>query len=127
MVRFILIVLVFINFLPFAMADDNCDEARKYYRDGVNLLRYDDRKAAFEKSVKLCPTYAEAFVNLADAYENLGEFEEAEKYYRQAISIKPDLFNPFLGLGELYLKTGRYMDSYDAFQRDLKSNLITKD
>ena len=65
--------------------------------------------------MKLCPTYAEAYNNLADAYENLGEFEQAEKYYKQSANLKPDLFVPLLGLGELYPKIGKYKDSYDAF------------
>ncbi|MGA8832112.1 MAG: OmpA family protein [Desulfomonilaceae bacterium] len=115
MIRLMLILSALISLPLLVVADENCDKAKECYQDGVKLLRYDDRKAAFEKAINLCPTYAEAYVNLADAYENLGEFEQAEKYYKQAITIKPDLFVPFLGLGELYLKSGRYKDSYDTF------------
>jgi outer membrane protein OmpA-like peptidoglycan-associated protein len=103
-----------------AVADDNCDRAKETYQEGVRLLNYIQRKAAFDRAVQLCPTYAEAFVNLADACENLGEFEQAEKYYKQAIINKPDLFVPTLGLAELYLKSGRYKDSYDAFVKGLE-------
>lgn len=115
MIRFILILSALMSIPILVVADEACDKAKEYYHDGVKLLRYDDRKAAFQKAINLCPTYAEAYVNLADAYENLGEFAQAEKYYKQAIKIKPDLFVPFLGLGELYLKSGRYRDSYDTF------------
>lgn len=120
MIRLFLILTVLMTISLSVVADDNCAKAREYYQDGVKLLRYDDRKAAFEKAVKLCSTYAEAYVNLADAYENLGEFEQAERYYKQATNIKPDLFVPLMGLGEVYLKSGRYKDSYDAFLKGLE-------
>ena len=120
MIRYILILCALMSIPLLAVADDDCDKAKELYQQGVNLLNYSERQAAFEQAVKLCPTYAEAYVNLADAYENLGEFDQAEKCYRQAINIKPDLFVPFLGLGEMYLKTGRYRDSYDAFLNGLE-------
>lgn len=84
LVGFILVLCALMTVPLSVVADDNCDKARQYYQDGIKLLRYDDRKAAFEKAVKLCPTYAEAYVNLADAYENMAEFEPAEKHYKQA-------------------------------------------
>ncbi len=116
-----IILLAALLVIPLSvMADDDCEQAKELYQQGVNLLNYRERLAAFEKAVKICPAYAEAYVNLADAYENLGDFDQAEKYYRQAISIKPDLYVPFLGLGDLYLKTGRYRDSYDAFLSGLE-------
>ena len=115
MTRLIFILCALISTPLLVNADDNCDKAKEYYQEGVNALQYAERKIAFEKAMKLCPTYAEAHNNLADAYENLGEFEQAEKYYKQSANLKPDLFVPLLGLGELYLKSGRYKDSYDAF------------
>jgi outer membrane protein OmpA-like peptidoglycan-associated protein len=120
MIRFILILLALMSIPALAVADDDCERAKEFYQEGVKLLQYAERKVAFEKAVKLCPTYAEACNNLGDAYENLGEFEQAEKYYKQAANLKPDLFVPLLGLGELYLKSGRYKDSYDAFVRGLE-------
>lgn len=120
MIRLLLVLSALMTIPLSVVADDNCDRARQYYQDGVKLLRYDDRKAAFEKAVKLCPNYAEAYVNLADAYENMAEFEQAEKHYKQAATIKPELFAPWIGLGELYLKSGRYKDSYDAFLKGLE-------
>lgn len=119
MIGLIMICCALVLIPIFAVADDNCDKARDTYQEGVKIIDYVQRKAAFELAVKLCPTYAEAYNNLADACENLGEFDQAEKYYTKAITIKPDLFVPRLGLGELYLKSGRYKDSYNAFVKGL--------
>jgi outer membrane protein OmpA-like peptidoglycan-associated protein len=120
MSRFILILWALMATPLLVIADDNCDKAKEVYQQGVNRLNYNERKSTFEQAVKLCPTYAEAYVNLADAYENMAEFEQAEKHYKKAASIKPDLFVPWIGLGELYLKSGRYKDSYDAFLKGME-------
>jgi outer membrane protein OmpA-like peptidoglycan-associated protein len=56
-------------------------------------------------------------VNLADAFEKLGEFELAEKHYYEAIALGLKSPIPFLGLGELFLKTGRYSLAVESFQK----------
>jgi len=48
----------------------------------------------FEKAVELDPTYAAAWNNLAIAYEEQGNFTEANKAYAKAIDIDPD--NPLI-------------------------------
>lgn len=48
----------------------------------------------FEKAVELDPTYAAAWNNLAIAYEEQGNFTEANKAYAKAIEIDPD--NPLI-------------------------------
>ena len=83
-----------------AFGDEACEKAREYYRHGVELLRYEDRKEAFRKATELCPNYADAFVNLADAHENLHEYNKAGHYYNKALSIKPGLFAGLVGLAD---------------------------
>jgi outer membrane protein OmpA-like peptidoglycan-associated protein len=107
-----------------AFGDEACEKAREYYRHGVELLRYEDRKEAFRKATELCPNYADAFVNLADACENLHEYDKAGHYYNKALSIKPGLFAGLVGLAELCLKSGRYQKAYDTF---LKCQAIKPD
>lgn len=112
----IILALSFLAFCPIiALCDEACEQAREYYRQGVELLRYEDRREAFRKATELCPNYAEAFVNLADAHENLHEYDKAGYYYSKALSIKPGLYAGLVGLAELYLKSGRYQKAYDTF------------
>jgi Flp pilus assembly protein TadD len=43
----------------------------------------------WERAVQLDPTYAEAWNNLAIAYEHAGRFEDARKAYETAIKLDP--------------------------------------
>jgi tetratricopeptide (TPR) repeat protein len=105
---------------PVRAAPDDCLDAREVYRTGVGLLRFEDRRGAFQRAVILCPSFADAHVNLADAYENLGEFERAEDHYLKAIGLNKDSVVPYVGLGEVYLKTGRFSLSRDTFQAGIR-------
>ena len=104
---------------------EDCSEAKTYYKQGAKLCNYDERRAAFQKAVDLCPDYAEAHNNLADAFENLGldkksifseksqidgdrYLEKAEQHYKKALELKPDLIAPRLGLAIVNIAQGRY-------------------
>jgi Flp pilus assembly protein TadD len=43
----------------------------------------------WERAVQLDPTYAEAWNNLAVAYEHAGRFDDARKAYETAIKLDP--------------------------------------
>lgn len=94
-----------------------CEEARERYARGSKLLNFSERREAFAKAVELCPDYAEAHVNLGDSYENLGDFDSAEKHYSQAVGLGLQSPAPFIGLGEVYLKTGRYGLAKESFAK----------
>jgi len=110
----------------------DCGKAREIYTSGVPLLNYDQRRAAFRKAVDLCPSYAEAHVNLADALENLARTHKSDVHrfnqlldaaageYVQAIKLRNDLFPAFLGLGETLRVMGLYTQSGQAYQRALQ-------
>ena len=100
-----------------------CVEARSKYEEGVKLMNYNERRAAFQKAVDLCPSYAEAHGNLADALENLGLIARqsfrgvkegnrlldlAVMHYLKAIEINPDLVAARVGLADVYMAQGRY-------------------
>jgi len=109
-------VLLVAASLP-ALGGNDCEKAKELYQEGAKLLNFSERKDAFKKAVVLCPTYAEAHVNLADACENLNEYEDAEKHYSEAIKQGLNSFIPYLGLGEVYLKTGRYHLAIEAYRK----------
>lgn len=50
------------------------------------------REAIFrwERAVELDPTYAEAYNNLAIAYEHQGMFDKAREAYEKAVELSPD-------------------------------------
>ena len=61
-----------------AIGGDNCAQARRIYESATKLINYEQRRIAFQKAVDLCPSYAEAHVNLADALENLAKINKGD-------------------------------------------------
>jgi outer membrane protein OmpA-like peptidoglycan-associated protein len=89
------------------------------YLKGTQLLNFDRRRDVFARAVILCPSFVKAHVNLADAYENLGQFEKAEVHYRKAEQLRKDFHIPYVGLAEIYLKTGRFGLAVEAVEQGL--------
>ncbi|MGC8906955.1 MAG: OmpA family protein [Desulfomonilaceae bacterium] len=118
-------------------AAEDCQKAKAFYKLGVSLLNYEERRAAFQKAVDLCPSYAEAHNNLADALENLAALsqgrnfddnglsqgnrllDQAVQHYTRALELKEDLYQSHIGLGEIYLGQGRYQPALEEFKKAL--------
>ena len=120
-----------------ASSSDSCSAAKEKYNEGVKLLNYEARRAAFQKAVDLCPSYAEAHVNLADACENLGLIKkevftqhsqlestkylaQAEQHYKRAIELKPSLIAPRLGLAIVSVTQGLYPIAIQNYEEVLR-------
>lgn len=113
-----------------------CAEARLKYEEGVKLMNYNERRAAFQKAVELCPNYAEAHGNLADAFENLGLMAKQEfrgvregnrlldlavRHYSRALEINPDLVAARVGIADVYMAQGRYPLAAENYRMAIKS------
>ncbi|MGC8659997.1 MAG: OmpA family protein [Desulfomonilaceae bacterium] len=117
-------------------SESQMSAAKAKYCAGVDLLNYEMRRVAFQKAVDLCPSYAEAHVNLADAFEHLGLskkkadekslvesnklLDEAVKHYSRAIELRPELMAPKIGLGDVYMALGCYPLAVENYRRALK-------
>lgn len=125
-------LLIVGSVLTTAESADKCAKARELYRQGTGLLNYEQRRAAFQRAVELCPSYAEAHVNLADAYENLAKkskgsvkrfnrfLDMAAREYATAITYRPDIFAAYLGLGDTLRVMGLYERSEGSYRRALQ-------
>jgi Tfp pilus assembly protein PilF len=81
--------------------------ARYYNNRGVQLQRSGDLKAAIEnyrRAISLKSGYAEAHYNLADAYEDLPDFDKALNEYQKAIEADPTFYEAYNNLARLYIK-----------------------
>ena len=75
-----------------SLADARSD-AKSQVSFGIDVaMRGLWREAVYrwEKAVELDPTYAEAFNDLAVAYEHEGQLEKARIAYEKALEIEPD-------------------------------------
>jgi len=120
-----------------AVAED-CRKGKEYYDLGTKLINYEERRELFQKAVDLCPSYAEARVNLADALENLATMsksftpesvrknnqliDQAIIQYKEAIKTNNRLFEAYLGLAENYFRIGIYTNAKEAYEKALQLN-----
>ncbi|MFZ5995398.1 MAG: tetratricopeptide repeat protein [Thermodesulfobacteriota bacterium] len=63
------------------------------------------------------PLTAEEHNNLGVSYEARGEYNLAEREYKEALKIRKDLFCAQFNLGNLYLKMGREKEAEDAYNK----------
>lgn len=65
------------------------------------------------------PTIAQ---RLAQCYIQLEQYTEAERLLRQIITVKPDFYRAYIGLGFVLTQTGSYVQAKDAFENAVRLN-----
>ncbi len=84
-------VSIFLLFAAPAAAADRA-AAKEQVDFGIKVAQnglWREAQYRWEKAVELDPTYAEAWNNLAIAYEHAGKFDDARKAYETAIKLDP--------------------------------------
>ena len=67
------------------------------------------------KRWKSLPEDADIRSNLAAAYVQTGQFENALEQYQKAIELKPELAEAHFGLGVVYIQLGETESAIEAF------------
>lgn len=75
-------------------------------------------KKASEKILYATPYYA--FYNLGKAYYEKKEYGLSEKYYMKAVDSEPKFLDPLVGLGRVYIATGKISDAISALTSAIK-------
>jgi superkiller protein 3 len=78
---------------------------------------YVDMAAAFTNSIALKPNFMEATFNLALTNHEMGNPDEAEKYYLRTIQINPNLIRAHLKLAELLAEQNRKQAALEQYRR----------
>jgi tetratricopeptide (TPR) repeat protein len=88
----------------------------------LNVGRFPDAQAEFQKAVELDATYADAFHNLGSAYAEQGKWEEAIVAYRKALAqtIYASPENTYNNLGYAYWALDRRREAEEAFRAALQ-------
>ena len=74
-----------------ASADDRAG-AKSQVEFGIKVAQsglWKEARYRWEKAVELDPSYAQAWNNLAIAYEHEGKFDDARKAYEKALELDP--------------------------------------
>ena len=86
------VILGLMLVLPAAPATADRGAAKEQVEFGIKVAQtglWREAQYRWERAVDLDPTYAEAWNNLAIAYEHAGKFDEARKAYETAIKLDP--------------------------------------
>ena len=84
----------------------------EYYNEGVELMldkKFDKAEMRFREALEINELFAEAHNNLAYTLRKQGSdhFEEALMHYNRAIELNPNLPEPYMYRGVLYMKMGK--------------------
>jgi len=74
----------------------------------------------YRKALEIAPGYREAWNNLGDVYENLGDYAQALEAYGKAVQLAPDWAPPLFGIADVHFRAGRWQESVEYYDRGLK-------
>lgn len=77
---------------------------------------YDQAVANLQRALQLDPLNADAYRDLAKAYEKLGKLTDAESTYRNAIVVRPNYWSTHDDLGGFLFRHGRYAEAEKEFR-----------
>ena len=102
--------------------DDSVDAMLE---DGKNLLKneaYQEAVERFTSVIEADPSFAEGYNQRAIAYFMLEEWSKAVRDCKQTISLNPNHFGAFAGMGHVYVRLGKIDEAIDAYKQALIIN-----
>lgn len=95
-----------------------------FYVADLNNSRnqYEKTIQEMDKILSFHPNLVSAIIEKADAYDYLGELENAKILYQDALDRQPENSDLLFNLGRLYFMQGEYFDAIDRFEIVLKKN-----
>ncbi len=79
--------------------------------------RYEQAIREFNNALNLDPLNADAYRELATAYDDSNQLAEAEKAYRRAIDLRPSSWLSYKDLGVFYVNHSRYRDAEQPYRK----------
>ena len=90
--RAVVVAAALVAFAPAVSARDARSQAKEQVDFGIKVAQTGLWKEAayrWQKAVEIDPTYSAAWNNLAIAYEQQGNFTDAQKAYEKALQLDP--------------------------------------
>ncbi len=100
-------------------AADALDRGLEFYNKGY-AQNYKKAVEEFQKALSLDPSYSQAALYLARAYNALFDEANAEKYFRKAIEIDPDYLEAHASFGGMLLDIGNTDEAIRQFETVLR-------
>jgi len=87
-----------------------------YFQKGVYL----DAVAACKEAINFNPRYAQAHLQMGEAYSALGKTGPAIEAYRQALTLSPNYALAHFRLGQAYMKLNQHEQALASFREVLR-------
>ena len=92
---------------------------------GKHLLKneaYQEAVEQFTSVIEAAPSFAEGYNQRAIAYFMLEEWSKAVRDCKQTISLNPNHFGAFAGMGHVYVRLGKIDEAIEAYKQALVIN-----
>lgn len=106
-------------FRPYSASYDN-QQAQKYFdrRDYTSALN------SLQRAIDIDRTNIDTVSLLADTYRNMGNYDNARRYYEQWLSLEPHYPPIYNRLGFCYMQLGDYARAAEAFHTAVAINPV---
>ncbi|MAV01187.1 MAG: hypothetical protein CML58_01050 [Rhodobacteraceae bacterium] len=101
---------------------NNIDALRLFGLLAFKLKKYDIAEQLFIKVLKLNPSFALAWDNLAKLYRIQNKLSKSIPAFKNLIKLDPNNFEALVSLGTVYIKLSKYKDGIDLYKKALVIN-----
>src|SRR5262245_42232078 len=113
------------------MPSSDNPKAVKHYRQATSYFDMRMHKEALEelqKAIEKDKNFVEAYMLMGDIYSDMGKKDESMAAYAEAVRINPAFFpNTFMNLGREEMKSGKYKEALEHFEKFLEQKDILKE
>lgn len=97
----------------------NLTDPEKFLQRRADNTGNDGGTAATDR-LQIVADLSEPHYNLASVHLDLGNLEQAEEEYRNAIRLNPDYFEALLGLGSVHARRGQTVQAIDFYRQSIQ-------
>lgn len=101
---------------------NNIDALRLFGLLAFKLKKYDIAEQLFIKVLKINPSFALAWDNLAKLYRIQNKLSKSIPAFKNLIKLDPNNFEALVSLGTVYIKLSKYKDGIDLYKKALVIN-----